>query len=332
MAAIGVLNGTRTGLAIRTKLFSNLFLFTSGSNSILIDKYRLKSTGNNVFDSFTDRMLNQRGDKTEILLKDDPKKDHIDENLLRLFSKDKTNNSTSARKLYDVQTLDATELTQILNAVIKADDNETFISIVEQLIQHQILPTEDTVLRILSNLCRISGKSIIKLTNDFIQLCRTKNLSFYEQNCEFSPYIAHCLWGTGRYKAALNILKQLYSSENLKINKIVRLNYRALIQDAIVNKDDTVAIIITTHAIDIYKTFNDATILLYVWYDSFTSDLYYNQDMAKSLFGQYKSLRMLVGREIQHFVVFLLECQNTDKVHRLIEQVGLERAIEKLTH
>lgn len=314
MARIGLFNGSLFNLSTRYKMMSTVFPATN----MLKEKYRPKSTEIDVLDSFTARILGKRADKLKGNIK---REREIESNGFQTFLENITNNSTLPKHQLDIRDFKECDLDSLIIVTINGDDFKMFDRIVEQLIKYQILPSENVILKVLSYLCKSSEDKSINLINDFITLAQQKNRTFYEENCELAPFVAQCLWHSGNYKDALNSLEQLYASGNAKIKAIVRQNYRILIKDAFLNKGNAITITVTAHAINVYKTHNDATVLLYVWCDTFTSDMFSDTQLANDLFSKYEDLRKSVSAEISRFSLFLLECHDIDAVHRLIEQV-----------
>jgi len=145
-------------------------------------------------------------------------------------------------------------------------------------------------------------------------------LSLYEQNGKFEPYIAQCLWSAGKFEEALNKLRECYATDNVDIKNIVKGNYRKIVEDTISNRSEAILAKITAHARTIFEIHKDPTILLFVWSDCFLSDWFCDRQFAGSLFKQYVSLRVMVGKDMDKFAFLLLQHHNIDAIHRLIEQ------------
>lgn len=314
MARIVVFNGSAFGLRARCKMMSTLFPITN----ISIERNQPKSTEIDVIDSFISRILNKRADKLKVNVKKgrEIKIDDFQPILEKI-----SNGSLFSRHQLHIRNCTENDLDNLITIAINADDCETFDKIIEQLLKYQILPSEKVILKVLLYLCKNSKGDVNKMINDFVALCQLKNLPFHEKNCKLAPFVAQCLWESGNYKDALNSLYQLYSSKNTDVKATVRQNYRILVKDAFTNKGEAITITVTAHAIEIYKTYNDASVLMYVWCDSFTSDIFTDKQLANQLFSQYEALRKLVSHEISRFCFFMLQCHDTDAVRRLIEQV-----------
>lgn len=59
---------------------------------------------------------------------------------------------------------------------------------------------------------------------------------------------------------------------------------------------------------------------MYVWTDCFCSDLFHNQIIANAIFQKYDSIRGAVSNDIGWIVLSLLQQNNVDAIHRLIEK------------
>lgn len=138
-------------------------------------------------------------------------------------------------------------------------------------------------------------------------------------SAEFAPFLSQYLWKLKRYDDALNTLNSIYATTNkIQRSKILQ-NYRQIIYDGVRNCDENVVELIVSNAQCINKKYKDPILIIYVWSDCFFSELFRNQQKAEGLFTAYEAVRQAVSNKIGSIALKLLEQNNIDGMHRLIE-------------
>lgn len=222
----------------------------------------------------------------------------------------------------DIRTMETSSLEKLLLNALDSDDEGTFRTLVDQCLQYNILPSTVAVLRILRILCIRDYDGSMAVTTGLIEMSETTNPRLYQEHCELHPFKAQCLWNAQKYTEALDFLKSFYGHPRTEVRRSVAENYRKIVDDLISNKGVAVLVNMISHADDILVSFNDPSVLEFIWVKCFVSDGFSDQQLAGNLFAKYVRLREITSPKTSALVFSLLQLHKLDTVYRLIEQVG----------
>lgn len=204
-------------------------------------------------------------------------------------------------------------------ASINCNDQHTFHEIVEHILETKRMPSDAVIIQILSYLCNDQDDSMAIITR-LIDLCQEKNMAFYATNVEFVPFLSQYLWEKDQFNDALNSLNSIFATTNKTAKAQILRNYRQIIFNTVKNQDDSILEKVITYAQEVHTTHKNPILIIYIWSDCFFSDLFRNHKKADELFDLYEDVRQIVSRDIGWIVLTLLQQQNIDAIHRLIEK------------
>lgn len=279
--------------------------------------YQHKSSGVDLIAAFTDGLLDRKTTKWQKKPQtaDETKADSVAmENLLS-----KVNNLCQSA---DIRTLKSGQLDKLIVITLEKRDQQTFGNLVDQCVKYRILPSIKVLVRVLSLLSVCKFDNATELICKLLNLCETQSPKIYNEDIGIRPFRAQLLWKGGNCTESVELLKNIYTHENVKKN--IWNTYRLIIEDTISNRGEAVMNNLVAHADDILHTFNDATVLYCIWSRCFASEWFIDQQLAADLFQKYDKLRAITAMKTSILVYTLLQRNNVDGVHRFIEQVFLE--------
>lgn len=320
MATINVVRiGALSSLA--TVFHQHWFRFVLRSPPMVLSSavVQCKSTNVDVLDIFTTNILSKKNStaiKTSIDL---PTTEKSRSRLLKKVALETQINTDSKRASLNIENWSQAEIDNYLIVSMDCSDRKTFDCIIEHILVSKKLPSEAIILRVLCYLCDDSDNSMVTITH-LIDVCQEKNMAFYAENMEFSPFLSQYLWKLGRFDDAICTLNTIFRTTNKNAKSLILRNYRQIIYDAVKNQDELVLDKVIANAITINEKYSDPILITYLWSDCFFSELYRNHQKANEIFTNYNVIRTTVSNDIAWISLTLLQQHNVDAIHRLIEQ------------
>lgn len=218
----------------------------------------------------------------------------------------------------DIRTLSRAEFDQYMNLSINSDDRPTFTCIVEQIIEHKLLPSDEVILRAMGYLCEDRNGCLQKFTR-LIDVCVEKNIAFYATNPAFLPYLAQYYWEANQLEDALRTLRQINATHDLAIRSSVENNFRKILSNSITHREETAIEKMEKFATEISRQYGESALLIHVWWKCFVSEWFVDQERARRLFKSSKEVRTAFAKGTATFVFEMLQSHQDDAVYRLIE-------------
>lgn len=217
----------------------------------------------------------------------------------------------------DIRTLSRGEFDQYVSLSIDSDDRPTFASIVGQIIEHKLLPSDEVILHAMGYLCedRSGSQEFTRL----IDVCVEKNIAFYATNPAFLPFLAQYYWEANQLEDALRTLRQINATNDLAIKSSVENNFRKILSNSITHREETAIERIEKFATDIFRQYGESALLVHVWRKCFVSEWFVDQERARRLFKSSKEVRAAFAKGTATFVFEILQSHQDDAVYRLIE-------------